>query len=870
MPEDATPTFPSADGTPPVAARSTASFDDTDNGPAPPEPPSGYELLEVVGRGGMGVVYGARDTRLNRTVAVKFLRSCYAAAGPEAQRFVQEAQITGQLQHPGVPPVHEVGALADGRPFLIMKLVRGRTLQTILREREPNAPSSADRGRLLAIFEQVCQTVGYAHEHGVIHRDLKPSNVMVGKFGEVQVMDWGLAKSLSDPTPEPVAPVRPPAGTVIKSGRDSDSATKSGSVLGTPAYMPPEQAGGEVAKIDARSDVFGLGAVLCAILTGEPPYVADDEAALCLMAIRGQLSGAIARLDACGGDPELVALCKRCLAPEREDRPRDANEVAEAVARLRTAAEERARTAELDRVRLDARHREQRQRRRVRYVVAVALAILLVVGAAGAWRTDRHRAALREADLRGQLADEQLAAERRERLGRNAGTVAELLTRCEQALRDDDAPTAKLVLEQAEQRAAEGGSEHLADRLARCRADLNLVLDLEEYDPRWTVVGGSLHADRPAAEQLLAALARYGIVPAPAPSERTVGRVRDSLVRAHILTALDRCLEASREPDVRALLRAVDPDEFRDTMRDAVAAGDLHRVDQLAERPEALAQPVRYTVVLGDTVAISRVRRTRLLLAAIERRPSDYRLLMTLGYLRLLDAPGAGAEYERWFRAAVAVRPRSPVAHNYLGLALLNKKELPAAVSAFREAIRLDERYGSARNNLGAALQSQGDADGAIAVFRSAVRYSPTASLANRNLARLLAETGDFEGAARSYAEWLRHVPDNPVALNGFAWLLASAPDGRVRDGRKAVELATRACELSAWKEGNYIDTLAAALAEAGDFGRAVAEQKRALSFPEFERTAGAVARKRLALYERNQPYRTPVRLPVAPRPHEK
>src|SRR5262245_21807207 len=158
---------------------------------APPASPPGYELRDEIGRGGMGVVYRARDVALDRDVAVKLLADRYPADSPAAQRFLSEARITGQLQHPGIPAVHQVGTLTDGRPFLAMKLIRGSTLEAILKQRTDQA---ADRGRLLAIFETVCQAVGYAHAHRVIHRDLKPANVMVGAFGEVQVMDWRLAK----------------------------------------------------------------------------------------------------------------------------------------------------------------------------------------------------------------------------------------------------------------------------------------------------------------------------------------------------------------------------------------------------------------------------------------------------------------------------------------------------------------------------------------------------------------------------------------------------------------------------------------------------------------------------------------------------
>jgi serine/threonine protein kinase len=185
MAEDLTPTTgPSRDG---VVQASTL-----------PVNPPGYELIDEIGHGGMGTVYRARDTALDRDVAVKLLSERYPADSPAAPRFLGEARITGQLQHPGIPAVHQVGTLADGRPFLAMKLIKGSTLEAILKQRTGPA---FDRGWLLAIFEAVCQAVGYAHAHRVIHRDLKPTNVMVGAFGEVQVMDWGLAKVLDGETP---------------------------------------------------------------------------------------------------------------------------------------------------------------------------------------------------------------------------------------------------------------------------------------------------------------------------------------------------------------------------------------------------------------------------------------------------------------------------------------------------------------------------------------------------------------------------------------------------------------------------------------------------------------------------------------------
>lgn len=210
-----------------------------------------YEVLELLGRGGMGSVYLARDRQLDRLVALKVVGTPLAPAGM-AERLVREAKILAQLEHPGIVPVHDVGRVPDGRTFYTMKLVRGRRLDAVLSE----SPTLAE---LLQIFERICDAVEFAHAHGVIHRDLKPENVMVGSFGEVLVMDWGVAK------------VRREA-ELLGEGREalaslgSQARTGAGVVLGTPGYMAPEQAKGDALLADERSDVFALGAILSFLL----------------------------------------------------------------------------------------------------------------------------------------------------------------------------------------------------------------------------------------------------------------------------------------------------------------------------------------------------------------------------------------------------------------------------------------------------------------------------------------------------------------------------------------------------------------------------------------------------------------------------
>ncbi len=335
-----------------------------------------YELRNEIARGGMGVVVRAWDVILRRDVAVKLLQPQFASADAERQ-FFTEATITAQLQHPGIPPIYDLGTFDDGRPFLAMKLVNGRTFDGLLKDRPD------DRGQWIAVFEGICQAVGYAHSNGVIHRDLKPQNVMVGAFGEVQVMDWGLAKRLRS-TNDPHGIEPQPASITV------DTETVPGSAMGTPAYMPPEQARGEIAAIDERSDVFGLGAILCAILTGQPPFVGATAMATHQLAKAGDVGPAFERIESCGAEEEWKSLAKRCLAPAVYNRPANGAEVAEAVARLRSEAEARAQRAELDRIAFAVRTAEQRKRQRVGIGAALAVALVFAAGAGvSLWQMNR-------------------------------------------------------------------------------------------------------------------------------------------------------------------------------------------------------------------------------------------------------------------------------------------------------------------------------------------------------------------------------------------------------------------------------------------------------------------------------------------------
>ena len=261
-----------------------------------------YSVLEEIGRGGMGTVYLAIDEELGREVAIKVPN---AAINAILERRLQiEARVLARLEHPGIVPIHDTGRLADGRVFYVMKRVRGRTL----REHLGDLPDLTER---LRVFERICEPVAFAHAQGIIHRDLKPDNVMVGAFGEVMVMDWGVAKHLSGEA----ARLEEHAGEVAAGG------THPGTVIGTRGFMPPEQARGEVDGVDRRADIYSLGAILYLLLTGEPP-APDVDAARAIWR-HHELP------------KPLRAICARSLSADPAGRYESVSAVADDVARYR-------------------------------------------------------------------------------------------------------------------------------------------------------------------------------------------------------------------------------------------------------------------------------------------------------------------------------------------------------------------------------------------------------------------------------------------------------------------------------------------------------------------------------------------------------
>ncbi|MDR1533728.1 MAG: serine/threonine protein kinase [Planctomycetota bacterium] len=227
-------------------------------------PPARYLIGQELGSGSIGQVIEAWDRHLNRKVAIKILREGEGLSREGIARFIAEAQITAQLEHPSVVPVHEIGLMPGGMPYFSMKLVKGRSLDEIinhLRVSDPEVRRSYSRLARLRLFQRISQGMAYAHAKGVAHLDLKPANIWIGEYGEVQIMDWGLAKLLPIESPENGGE------RVLAMRQDSETGTADGSLAGTPAYMSPEQARGEYSRLGPESDVFSLGLILAELMS---------------------------------------------------------------------------------------------------------------------------------------------------------------------------------------------------------------------------------------------------------------------------------------------------------------------------------------------------------------------------------------------------------------------------------------------------------------------------------------------------------------------------------------------------------------------------------------------------------------------------
>jgi serine/threonine-protein kinase len=693
--------------------------------PPPEQTGDRYQLEGEIARGGMGAVLRGRDVDLGRELAVKVLLEKYAGRPEVVQRFIEEAQIGGQLQHPNVVPVYNIGRFG-ARPFFTMKLVKGQTLAHLLAER---AEYTQDRPRFFAVVVQVAQAVAYAHAKGVIHRDLKPGNIMVGSFGEVQVMDWGLAKVLAEggiaDEERASRHHQPEDGTQIRTARSTGSSghfgtqTEAGSLLGTPAYMPPEQAIGDIANLDRRADVFALGAILCEVLTGKPPYVGRSAEEVRRKAANGDLADALARLDASEADQELIALTKTCLAAEAVDRPKDAQVVADRLTAYLDGVQDRLRKAELAEAEARARAVEEVKRRRLTLVLAATVLLVMILGA-GAWLWLKADYDARQAQLTqdvNKALNEATGLREQAQAGKPgaAGLFAQAREKVQRALAlVENGPADADLVEQVRRLQAELGEEE---------KDRQLVAALEEAQlaQALTAAGANRLASERAVPQFQKALAVYGLPVGEGDPAAAADRIRNrpKAVQEVILAVLDESADLAGQANVgiaephqkwlRAVLEAAEPEHSwtskaraaraeKDPAKQQAALAILTRQEAQAaakedperrkEREQELARwltrPARQ-LPLAQAVPLLR--------QAQELSPGDFWVNHNLGAALLRVTPPERDEAVRFLTAAVALRPESPGALLNLGVPLQGNKQVDEAIDCYRQALKLNPAY---------------------------------------------------------------------------------------------------------------------------------------------------------------------------------
>lgn len=678
--------------------------------------PGRLALGGEIARGGVGTVFLAHDVALGRDLAIKVLQSRYRDREDLIERFVREARIAGQLQHPGIVPVHELGAFADERPYFSMKLVKGQTLAHLLSQRR----SSTDRASYLRVFLRLVETVAYAHERDVVHLDLKPSNVMVGKHGEVQLMDWGLAQVIAG---EGAAANRMD-GVACETG----SSGAAGGVAGTPAYMAPERLAAS-APPDKRADVFALGAILHEILTGRHVYSSAVDSPRPSELMHDELSAAVRDLERVAVEPELRLLAASCLAPGPVDRPADAGEVAARLTAFFETLESRARDAEVARARAEASAAGERRRRRLTLGLALSAAALLV--AVGAWLFEQQRQREAAAAAR-QLALQELEhfiTVAREDAAGDVGKwqeaqdafdrIGPTFTDSDEALRDTLRQLAAVV---------EAGLER-----ARCDKVLVTALERAHFDADNLDYVAAAEGFRQSFDAAGLDVLGEPLVAGAAIAERP------PLTRPELLTALDAWAIVLRrvsamvggveQPWASPLAAAseADADPWRGALRAAFARDDAAAVADIAASADVSTQSARSLWLAAKLLIHTRQTEAalELLHAARAGHPDDFWINHELAVVwhTLGDDPTAALPYAL---AALSLRPESPATRVRHGMILASLDRLDEAERAFRAVMHSHPKYGPAYYRLANMLNLRTTRyDEAIELYRLAEQLEP-------------------------------------------------------------------------------------------------------------------------------------------------
>jgi tetratricopeptide (TPR) repeat protein len=787
-------------------------------------------------QGGQGEVFLAHDADLDRPVALKRLRPRTGPDPAGRRRFVREAAVCGRLQHPGTVPVYGLGSDAAGRPYYAMRFVEGESLADAVHAfhhnlpiRGPVGPAAVTFRQLLTRFVTVCQTVAYAHSQGVVHRDLKPQNILLGPFGETLVVDWGLAKIVG---PGEEAEVRSqksevrPADSPGSAQKEVDpEATEVGAVLGTAAFMSPEQARGSSTEIGPTTDVYGLGATLYAVLTGQPPvggtsvYTALEEVRRGVIVPPREKSPWV--------PPALDAICRKALAADPADRYAAALDLAADLDRW--LADE---PVSCYRESLAARARRW-LRRHARLTAAVAAAVLVGVVALGllAWQSDRARRTLAdERDAKEEQRLRAVTARNHTRAALDAMTsevTGDALT-VQRSLSPEQRRFLQGVVKYYEEFAAEPGEdregrERLAmahDRLGLIRGRLGQADDGATVFRRCAELYAELAAEHPDVPEYRAALAR---------SRTSLGKLLASLGRLPAAEAEYRT--AIRLQEQLATDQPGVPEHRQDLARTQANQGVLLAMQGRWTEAEAT---IRAALSVQERLATEQP-------GVPEYRRELARSQTNLG--NLLAGLGRKPEAEAAYRAAVTIYepltkefPETPdyrnelaAGHNNLGYLLAVQSRWADAETAYRAALAVREKLaadfpgapayavdlGGTCCNLGDLLRERGDPQAALPLFARAIDVlGPIHARTPRNVTARQFLRNTYWGRAVALGKLGRHADavtdwDRAIDLSdagGQPGLRLLRADCRVRAGDIAGATA-EADKLAADKDASA-DTL--------------------------------------------------------------
>jgi serine/threonine-protein kinase len=697
---------------------------------------AGYEVLAEVGRGGMGIVYKARHLALGRLVALKMILAGPFGSASGHARLRLEAELAARVQHPNIVAVHEVGSHAGGA-FLSMEWVDGGTLAARVGQPWP-VDLAADLVKALA------RAVHAAHSQGVIHRDLKPANVLL------QQMPAGaaVAGAVTFPKGSLVVPKVTDFGLALLEG--GEPLTSTGLVMGTPAYMAPEQAHGDRARVGPATDVHALGVILYELLTGRPPFHSDDPMTV-LMAVAAADPRAPRRLRR-QVPRDLDTVCMKCLEKEPGKRYPSAAALADDLARW---LEDKPILAQ----RPGFMQVAARWARRHKAVVWAAAVVLLVVAVIGGG------VGLREVQKRARAEGEAHAA----------------LTEALELRQQQKWPEALSAVRRAKGvLAGVWVDEALRQEVEELHRDVDMALRLQEARLLGTAVKHG-HFDMDAVSAAYEeAFAWYGLRLESVDPQQAGQFIRSRSIGLQLAAALDdwaSCREwgSKGRSQLLAIARVADPDPWRDRLRDALERQGPRAREELVASARAEDLPPATVVLLarsteGTTVA---ERVVAVLRQAQERHPDDFWVNHELGWCLYKLRPPRLEEAIRYYTAAVALRPQSPGARLNLGRALQNNGKEDEAIACYHRAIALRPRYAQAHTGLGIALADKGKLDEAIASHHKAIALGPRLALTHHNLGNALLKKRKVGEAIACYKKAIALDPSLAQAHTSLGIALA-------------------------------------------------------------------------------------------------